>query len=144
MTILIINGPNLNLLGKREPEIYGIRSFDDYLPELRRLYPEHTIIYEQTNHEGTIIDLLHTYGFGQADGIILNAGGYTHTSIAIRDAVAAIKTPVVEVHLSDTSKREPFRQFSYLRDVCCTCIQGYGLDSYRRAMAHLDAAYGKN
>lgn len=137
MKILIINGPNLNLLGRREPEIYGNRSFEDYLKELRNALPEAELLYEQTNHEGVIIDLLQEYGFGEADGIVLNAGGYTHTSVAIRDAVSAIEVPVVEVHISDTSKREPFRQFSFLRDVCATCIQGHGLKGYKMAIEYL-------
>lgn len=137
MKILIINGPNLNLLGRREPEIYGNRSFEDYLEELRNALPEAELLYEQTNHEGVIIDLLQEYGFGEADGIVLNAGGYTHTSVAIRDAVSAIEVPVVEVHISDTSKRESFRQFSFLRDVCATCIQGHGLKGYKMAIEYL-------
>lgn len=137
MKILILNGPNLNLLGKREPAIYGNRSFDDYLHELRSAFPETEIIYEQTNHEGVIIDLLQEYGFGKADAILLNAGGYTHTSIAIRDAVSAINTPVAEVHISDISKREPFRQFSYLTDVCTFTVMGHGLDSYHIAIEQL-------
>ena len=137
MKILIINGPNLNLLGRREPEIYGNRSFEDYLEELRSALPEAELLCEQTNHEGVIIDLLQEYGFGKADGILLNAGGYTHTSVAIRDAVSAIEVPVVEVHISDISKREPFRQFSYLSDVCATCIQGHGLNGYKMAIEYL-------
>lgn len=135
--ILILNGPNLNLLGRREPAIYGSRSFDDYLPELRKAFPQAELLYEQTNHEGVLIDLLQEYGFGKADAIVLNAGGYTHTSIAIRDCIAAIETPVVEVHISDISTREPFRRFSYLTDVCCRTIMGLGLEGYKNAIDYL-------
>lgn len=134
MKILILNGPNLNLLGRREPDIYGSQSFEAYLEELQRAFPEQELIHEQTNHEGVIIDLLQEYGFGKADAILLNAGGYTHTSIAIRDAVSAIDTPVAEVHISDLSRREPFRRLSYLSDVCAFTVTGHGLDSYRIAI----------
>jgi len=137
MTILILNGPNLNLLGRREPSVYGSRSFEDYLPELRAAFPDVELLYEQSNHEGVLIDLLQQYGFGLADAIVLNAGGYTHTSIAIRDAVAAIQSPVAEVHISDLSKREPFRQFSYLTDVCACTVMGQGLEGYRTAIRQL-------
>lgn len=137
MKIIIINGPNLNLLGRREPDIYGSRSFDDYLIELQSAFPEHAICYHQTNHEGVLIDLLQQYGFGEADGIVLNAGGYTHTSVSIRDAIAAIKTPVVEVHISDISKREDFRHVSMLTDVCVRTIMGHGLNGYHEAITHL-------
>lgn len=132
--ILIINGPNLNLLGKREPSIYGSRSFDDYLAELKSAFPEQEIIYEQTNHEGAIIDLLQQYGFGGADAILLNAGGYTHTSVSIRDCIAALSSPVAEVHISDIRSREPFRQFSYLTDVCSFTVMGQGLAGYKTAI----------
>ena len=132
--ILIINGPNLNLLGKREPQIYGSRSFSDYLAELRSAFPEQEIRYEQTNHEGRIIDLLQDFGFGQVEGIVLNAAGYTHTSISIRDAIAAVEVPVVEVHISDIRQREPFRHTSLLTDVCAHTIIGQGLDGYRQAI----------
>lgn len=137
MTILILNGPNLNLLGRREPSVYGSRSFEDYLPELRSAFPDDELLYEQSNHEGVLIDLLQQYGFGEADAILLNAGGYTHTSIAIRDAVAAIQTPVAEVHISDITKREPFRRQSYLTDVCACTVMGLGLESYRTAIIRL-------
>ena len=132
--ILIINGPNLNLLGTREPQICGHRSFSDYLLELRAAFPEVELRYEQTNHEGRIIDLLQDFGFGQAEGIVLNAAGYTHTSVSIRDAIAAIEAPVVEVHISDISHREPFRQTSLLTDVCAHTIIGQGLDGYQQAV----------
>jgi len=137
MKILILNGPNLNLLGKREPSVYGSRSFEDYLPELRNAFPDDELLYEQSNHEGVLIDLLQQYGFGEADAIILNAGGYTHTSIAIRDAVAAIQTPVAEVHISDITEREQFRRHSYLTDVCACTVMGLGLESYRTAIIRL-------
>lgn len=131
MKILIINGPNLNLLGVREPGIYGSRGFDDYLAELRQAYGADTIDYFQSNHEGGIIDKLHEVGFGAVDGVVLNAGGYTHTSVAIADAISAIKTPVVEVHISNVNSREEFRHHSFISPVCMGTIAGFGLDSYR-------------
>ncbi len=140
MRILIINGPNLNLLGVREPGIYGSRGFEDYLSELRSVYGNDEITYYQSNHEGGIIDKLHEVGFGSVDGVVLNAGGYTHTSVAIADAVSAIKTPVVEVHISNIGKREDFRHHSFLSAVCLGSIAGFGLDSYRlgiEAIKHL-------
>ena len=130
MKILIINGPNLNLLGVREPGIYGSRGFDDYLEELRKENADVEIGYYQSNHEGGIIDKLHEVGF-TIDGIVLNAGGYTHTSVAIADAISAIRTPVVEVHISNIGKREEFRHHSFLSAVCVGSIAGFGLDSYR-------------
>jgi 3-dehydroquinate dehydratase-2 len=133
MKILILNGPNLNLLGKREPGIYGSRSFDDYLTTLRAQYPDVEIIYAQSNHEGDLIDRIHEYGFS-ADGIILNAGAYTHTSVAIADAIRSVQTPVVEVHISNVHQREDFRHHSYLSPACRGVILGFGLDSYRLAL----------
>jgi len=133
MEILLINGPNLNLLGKREPGIYGSSSFEDYLQQLRDRYPQIDIIYYQSNHEGDIIDKIHEYGF-QADGIILNAGAYTHTSVAIADAIRAVTVPVIEVHISNVHQREPFRHHSYLSAVCRGIVVGFGLDSYRLAL----------
>lgn len=133
MDILIINGPNLNLLGVREPGIYGSRGFEDYLNELRQLYPNINIDYYQSNHEGDLIDKLHEKGFS-TEGIILNAGAYTHTSLAIADAISAIKTPVVEVHISNVHKRESIRHHSFLAPVCIGTICGFGLDSYRLAL----------
>lgn len=133
MDILIINGPNLNLLGVREPGIYGSRGFDDYLNELCQLYPNINIDYYQSNHEGDIIDKLHEKGFS-TEGIILNAGAYTHTSLAIADAISAIKSPVVEVHISNVHKRESIRHHSFLAPVCIGTICGFGLDSYRLAL----------
>lgn len=133
MNIWIINGPNLNLLGVREPEIYGNRSFDAYIEELRVKYPNVEITYFQSNIEGVIIDKLHEIGFS-ADGIILNAGAYTHTSVAIADAISAITTPVIEVHISNTAKREEFRHRSYLTAVCRGVVMGFGLKSYELAL----------
>ncbi len=133
MRIQIINGPNLNLLGKREPGVYGNQSFDDYLKELIVLFPSVEIEYFQSNSEGSIIDKLHEVGF-EFDAIILNAGAYTHTSIAIADAIKGISTPVVEVHISNVFQRESFRHHSWLSPVCKGCIVGFGLDSYRLAI----------
>ncbi|WP_294139719.1 type II 3-dehydroquinate dehydratase [uncultured Sanguibacteroides sp.] len=133
MKILIMNGPNLNLLGVREKSIYGETSFEDYLEVLRKEYPEVAIGYFQSNIEGELIDKLHEVGFSY-DGVILNAGAYTHTSIAIADAIAAIETPVIEVHISNTAKREEFRHKSYLTAVCRGVIAGFGLKSYELAL----------
>lgn len=139
MKLLIINGPNLNLLGVREPGIYGSRNFTDYLNDLKKEFPDDEISYFQSNHEGAIIDQLHSVGFGQVDGIVLNAGAYTHTSVAIADAISAIKTPVVEVHISNINKREDFRHHSFLTPVCAGIIAGFGLDSYRLGLEALKA-----
>ena len=136
MKILIINGPNLNLLGKRETHIYGESSFEEYLENLRRELPQAELHYLQSNHEGTLIDKLQEAGF-QFGGIVLNAGGLTHTSVALRDAVAAIPAPVIEVHISNVMARERFRHHSYLSAVCAGSITGLGLDSYRLAVEHL-------
>jgi len=133
MEILIINGPNLNLLGKREPSIYGTESFEDYLKTLKALFPSHNLSYFQSNHEGEIIDKIHAFGFS-GDGIVINAGAYTHTSAAIADAIKSIKTPVIEVHISNVFSREEFRHHSFLSAVCHGCICGFGLDSYRLAI----------
>lgn len=135
MKILIINGPNLNLLGKREPEIYGNRSFEQFLDELRGQFPEIELDYFQSNHEGDLIDRIQETGFS-TDGIVLNAGAFTHTSIALADAVGAITTPVIEVHISNVHKRESFRHHSYLSAKCVGCIVGLGLDGYRLAVEH--------
>lgn len=129
--ILILNGPNLNLLGKREPTIYGSATFESYLDTLRAQYPTLTIRHVQSNHEGALLDALHSIGFAEGVGVVLNAGAYTHTSIALRDAISAISTPVVEVHISNVHSREPFRHESKLSAVCCGVICGFGLDSYR-------------
>ncbi|MCC8036059.1 MAG: type II 3-dehydroquinate dehydratase [Rikenellaceae bacterium] len=131
MNILIINGPNLNLLGKREPSVYGHRDFEDYLEELRKKFPADTIDYYQSNVEGELINALHAADGNSYDGILLNAGGYTHTSVAIRDAIGAISTPVVEVHISSILAREEFRHESLLAPKCLGSIMGFGLDSYR-------------
>lgn len=136
MVIHIINGPNLNLVGTREPEVYGNQSLDQYLTELIGLYPEHSIDVFQSNIEGEIVDRLQQVGFDDC-GIVLNAGGYTHTSVAIADAVAAITAPVVEVHISNIYSREPFRHKSLLSPVCKGIIAGFGLDSYRIAVSAL-------
>jgi 3-dehydroquinate dehydratase-2 len=127
MNILIINGPNLNLLGKREPSIYGNQSFEDYLKQLKDTYKNIRIDYFQSNVEGEIINELQA---SNHDGIIINAGGYTHTSVAIRDCIAAIQKEVVEVHLSNVAKRESFRHDSLLTPVCVGCIMGFGMKSY--------------
>lgn len=133
MKIQIINGPNLNLLGKREPSIYGDSSFESYLKELKTMYSEVELSYYQSNHEGDIIDLLQEVGF-TADGIVLNAGAYTHTSVAIHDAIRAIKSPVIEVHLSNVHQREEFRHHSFLSPVCKGVICGFGMTSYALAI----------
>lgn len=133
MKILIINGPNLNLLGKREPEIYGSQTFEQYFEELKAKYPIIELSYFQSNSEGALIDKLHETGFS-FDGIILNGGAYTHTSIAIADAIAAIKTPVVEVHISNVYAREEFRHHSYFSRNCKGVIVGLGIDGYRLAL----------
>ena len=130
MKISIINGPNLNLLGRREPGIYGKTSFEDYLTELRSRYPDIDFDYFQSNIEGEIIDEIQIKGFS-SDGIIINAGGYTHTSVAIGDAIASVKTPVIEVHISNIAAREEFRHKSLIARSCAGSVIGLGLDSYR-------------
>ena len=133
MKIIIINGPNLNLLGKREPEIYGSQTFEDYLSQLKSEFPEVELDYFQSNIEGEIIGKLQETGFS-FDGIILNAASYTHTSVGIGDAVKAIKTPVIEVHISNTFSRESFRHQSYISPNAKGIIVGFGMDSYRLAL----------
>lgn len=128
--ILIINGPNLNLLGVREKSVYGDKDFQSYFEELKAEYNDIELTYFQSNHEGAIIDKLHEIGFS-IDGVVLNAGAYTHTSVAIGDAIAAITTPVVEVHISNVHKREEFRHHSFLAKNCVGVICGFGLNSYR-------------
>lgn len=158
MKILIINGPNLNLLGRREPGIYGAQTFESYLEVLRASHPTVEIDYYQSNHEGDIVDRLHTAGFGafsnlsglelvpeteealdaqRVDGIILNAGAYTHTSVAIHDAIKAIPTPVIEVHISNVHQREEFRHHSYISPAAAGIIVGFGIDGYRLALEGL-------
>jgi 3-dehydroquinate dehydratase II len=134
--IQIINGPNLNLLGKREPTVYGNQSFEQYFETLQTLFPTIELFYFQSNTEGFLIDKIHEVGFTY-DAIVLNAGAYTHTSIAIADAIRSITTPVLEVHISNVFKRESFRHHSFLSEACKGCIVGFGLDSYRMA---IDAA----
>lgn len=136
MRIQIINGPNINLLGKREPSIYGAVSFEDYLVTLRALYPDVLIDYYQSNIEGEMINKIHEIGFSY-DGIVLNAGAYTHTSIALQDAIRAVTTPVIEVHISNVHTREEFRHKSMISCACMGVICGFGLDSYRLAMEAL-------
>ena len=133
MKLIIINGPNLNLLGVREPSVYGNQSFTDYLEELRKKFPAVQVDYFQSNVEGEIINKLHEVGFS-LDGIILNAGGYTHTSVAIADAISSVKTPVIEVHISNIHAREKFRHNSLIAGKCKGIISGFGLDSYRLAV----------
>lgn len=131
--IQIINGPNLNLLGKREPAVYGNASFEGFLEQLRAAYPQCEISYYQSNIEGEMINKIHETGFDY-DGIILNAGAYTHTSIALHDAIKAVTTPVVEVHISNVHTRETFRHVSMISAACRGVILGFGLDSYRLAL----------
>ena len=133
MKIIIINGPNLNLLGKREPEIYGAHSFDDYFKELQNKFSDVDLSYFQSNIEGEIIDKLHEVGFSY-DGVILNAAAYTHTSVGVGDAVKAIETPVVEVHISNVHAREEFRHHSYIAANAKGVIVGFGLKSYDLAI----------
>ncbi|MBO7226336.1 MAG: type II 3-dehydroquinate dehydratase [Bacteroidales bacterium] len=129
MKLLILNGPNLNLLGTREPEIYGNQSMESYFSALQNKYPTINLEYYQSNVEGEIINKLQEVGFDY-NGILLNAGGYTHTSVAIRDAISAIKTPVLEIHISNIYARESFRQISLLSEVCKGTISGLGMDGY--------------
>lgn len=136
MKIQIINGPNLNLLGRREPGIYGSSSFDDYLQKLRAAYPDVEINYYQSNIEGELIDKMQQIGFS-CDGIVLNAGAYTHTSIALQDCIRSLQTPVIEVHISNVNKREEFRHHSMISCACAGVICGFGLDSYRLAVEAL-------
>ena len=136
--VLIINGPNLNLLGIREPSIYGSLSMEEYLTALQSDYPQVEIDYFQSNHEGDIIDRIHEVGFEpDLNGIILNAGAFTHTSLAIADAIRAVERPVVEVHISNIAAREEIRHLSLLTSACRGIIAGFGLDSYRLALESL-------
>ncbi len=137
MKILIINGPNLNLLGKRQPEIYGKVTFEEFLKSLRKEFPHIKINYFQTNHEGSIIDKLQEAENEEYLGIILNPAAYTHTSIAIADTILAMETPIVEVHISDISQREGFRQLSYIADYVTARIMGKGLKGYKEAVQFL-------
>lgn len=135
MKILILNGPNLNLLGTREPQIYGNLTFENYFEDLKNRFPMN-LEYFQSNIEGEIIDKIQQ---SDADGIILNAGGYTHTSVAIRDCISGVKTPVVEVHMSNVMSREDFRHTSMLSSVCVGCIFGFGLKSYDLALEYFNS-----
>ena len=141
MKIVIINGPNLNLLGKREPAIYGTRSMEQVLVDIQHAHMDIHLTYLQSNHEGDLIDWIQEHGCAslekEVDGIVLNAGGYTHTSVALRDAVACAQVPVVEVHISDISQREEFRRTSLLTDVCAHSIIGHGTDGYNEAIEWL-------
>lgn len=136
MKIQIINGPNINLLGKREPSIYGARSFEDYLAELKERFPQVQMDYYQSNVEGEMINKIHEVGFDY-DGIVLNAGAYTHTSIALQDAIRAVSAPTIEVHISNVHQREEFRHRSMISCACVGVICGFGLDSYRLAIEAL-------
>ena len=142
MRIQIINGPNINLLGKREPSIYGSVTFEDYLTGLREMYKEIEINYFQSNIEGEMIDCIQRTGF-DVDGIILNAGAYTHTSIALQDAIRSVTAPVIEVHISNVHSREAFRHVSMIACACKGVICGFGLDSYRLALEALKGCAGK-
>lgn len=136
--VLIMNGPNLNLLGVREPDIYGKTTMDDCLARLRSDFPDLTIEYFQSNHEGALIDKLHEVGFDpEMKGVVLNAGAYTHTSLAIADAIKAITVPVVEVHISNISSREEIRHRSLITPACKGIIAGFGMDSYRLGVLSL-------
>ena len=138
MRLQIINGPNLNLLGVREPGIYGSESFDTYLPQLKAMFPDVEIDYYQSNVEGELIDKMQEVGF-DSDGVVLNAGAYTHTSVALHDCIRAMRSPVVEVHISNVHQREPFRHKSMISSACVGVICGFGLDSYRLAVEALKA-----
>ena len=142
MRIQIINGPNINLLGKREPSIYGSVTFEDYLTGLRETYKDIEINYFQSNSEGEMIDCIQQTGF-EADGIILNAGAYTHTSIALQDAIRSVTAPVIEVHISNVHSREAFRHVSMIACACRGVICGFGLDSYRLALEALKGCAGE-
>lgn len=137
MRVYIINGPNLNLLGRREPEIYGNVSFEDFLPLLRARFPQHEIAFFQSNHEGDLIDRLQEADKRLFDAVVINPGGYAHTSIAIADCIRAISIPVVEVHISDITKREPYRRHSFTAEACVRSIMGLGLEGYAKAIESL-------
>lgn len=163
MKILIINGPNLNLLGRREPGIYGAQTFEDYLDQLRQSFPDVEIEYYQSNHEGGIVDRIHTAGYGKdanlsglsvmqlqalegqrCDGIVLNAGAYTHTSVAIHDAIKAVRIPVIEVHISNVHQREDFRHHSFISPAASGIIVGFGIEGYRLAIEGLKCLVSQN
>ncbi|HEY8935340.1 MAG TPA: type II 3-dehydroquinate dehydratase [Cyclobacteriaceae bacterium] len=135
MKIQIINGPNLNLLGKREPTVYGNKSFEDFFAELKTRFPEIELHYYQSNVEGELINKIHEVGFS-FDGIIINAGAYTHTSVAIHDAIGGIKTPAIEVHISNVYAREEFRHKSLITSKCIGMLTGFGMEGYALAISH--------
>ncbi len=138
MKILILNGPNLNLLGKREPHIYGSQTFEDYLAILKRIYPSVSLEYFQSNHEGALLDKIHEVGFDESyNGVVFNAGAYTHTSVALADAIGAVKIPFIEVHISNVHTREAFRHHSYIAPKCVGSIVGLGMMGYKLAIEYL-------
>jgi len=139
MNILIINGPNLNRLGTRKPEVYGTKTMAQILLDIQRSWPELMLTYFQSNHEGDLIDRIQAF---DGDGIVLNAGGYSHTSVALRDAIEESEVPVVEVHISDIHAREPFRNTDLLTDVCAHTIIGHGTNGYKEAVEHIITAAG--
>ncbi len=143
MKILVLNGPNINMLGIREPEIYGLNTYADLLALLERTASEENVQVDhfQSNHEGVLVDRIQA-SYGVYDGIVINPAAYTHTSIAILDALKAVGIPAVEVHISDVSAREDFRQVSYIRPVCCRTIMGHGIEGYREAILYLKALLG--
>lgn len=142
MKIIIINGPNLNLLGKRQPEIYGHTKFEDYFKTLQSKFSDIDLEYFQSNHEGTLIDKIQEVGFSY-DGIVINAGGYSHTSVAIADSIASIKANVIEVHITNISAREDYRKISYISQHCEAVISGLGLDGYEYAVKGLIESLNK-
>ena len=144
MKILVINGPNLNMLGIREPDVYGRKTFSDLLALLEQVAREEAVEIEQyqSNHEGDLVDKIQC-AYGKIDGIVINPAAYTHTSVAILDALKAVSIPAVEVHISDVDAREPFRQISYAGMACVHTIKGQGLDGYRQAILYLKQNYGK-
>ena len=144
MKILVLNGPNLNMLGIREPGIYGKNTFADLLALIEKTAQEEGLEIEQyqSNHEGDLVDKIQ-WAYGKIDGIVINPAAYTHTSVAILDAVKAVKVPTVEVHISDVRLRESFRQVSYIREACCLSIAGHGLEGYLEGMEYLATHYNK-
>jgi len=142
MKILVANGPNLNLLGKRQPEIYGSQSFTQYFESLQKDFPNLELVYFQSNHEGELIDFIQKEGFS-AQGLVINAGGFTHTSVALADAISAVSIPTIEVHISNIFARETFRQHSYLSPISKGIISGLGLYGYKAAIDYLIQHSGK-